>query len=239
VAMKGAVQASYNERLFSGGIRGFVHNARFHWLSRSVAEMNCELSSVLEIGCYDGKAIDFLPSRPLKYKGFDANYENALELAAAKWKECPNYEFSFATSAADLRLSVDERFDVAIAMETLEHIAPDLVEPYLAKIAHHLRGYFFVTVPNEKGPVFLLKWLIKRFVLRDRNVYSVSDVINHTFGRLHKVPRDEHKGFDYEKLVTHVARHFDIVSVSAIPLGFMPPYLSYGAGIIARSKRRL
>ena len=45
-------------------------------------------------------------------------------------------------------------------METFEHIPPELVCPYLKKLAKHLDGHFVITVPNEKG-IFSYKEIIK------------------------------------------------------------------------------
>ncbi len=64
---------------------------------------------------------------------------------------------------AELRQWVDgQRFDTALCLETLEHVPPDLLEPYVEEIAKATTGYFVVTVPNEKGPVFLAKYVVKR-----------------------------------------------------------------------------
>jgi len=198
--------------------------------------LGCKANAVLELGCYDGKAIEFLPHEPAVYKGYDANYESALELAAEKWRDRPSYKFYYATTPDDMVLGAHERFDIAIAMETLEHVPPEIVAPYLIKIAQHLDGYFFVTVPNEKGPVFLAKWLGKRVFTNDEDPYSFRDVFNHVTGRLSSVERNEHKGFDYGVLIDELANYFDIVSISALPLSLLPPYLSFGVAIVARSK---
>ena len=54
----------YNERLFSGGFRSKLHLARFRWLQSEIAKRKCRIDSVLELGCYDGKLIEFLPKKP-------------------------------------------------------------------------------------------------------------------------------------------------------------------------------
>lgn len=234
--MKSTAEASYNERLFSGGLRTFLHEARFHWLTKAITSLGCKADRVLELGCYDGRAIDFLPYKPSIYKGYDANYERALELAAAKWKNHPNFQFLFATTPEHMLLKDDERFDIAISMETLEHVPPSLVSPYLQKIALHLHGYIFITVPNEKGLAFFAKWLGKRIFTSDSNPYSLRDVFNHVTGRLNSVERNEHKGFDYALLLNEVAKHFDIVDTCSLPFAPVPSYLSFGIAIVGKSK---
>jgi hypothetical protein len=232
--MKSMCEAGYNERLFSGGFRRRLHLARFLWLRRELERLGCRYESVLELGCFDGKLLEFLPRPPRRYAGFDANWEGGLDLAVQKWRSHPQYAFAKACVPEDLVLENHERFDIAVIMETLEHVPPELVDGYLRKISAHTDGYLFITVPNEKGAVFLAKWLVKRFLSGDAEPYSPAELCNAALGRLHKVPRREHKGFDYAALVREVEKYFDIVSVSGHPLGFLPTGLCFGAGIVGK-----
>src|SRR5712692_4127618 len=191
----------YNERLFSGGIRSRLHFARFQWLSFEVTRRNCLTDSVLELGCFDGKLIDFLPRKPSRYIGFDANWEGGLDMAKARWADAPNFFFLQASSPDEMHLNSNDVFNIAVAMEIFEHVPPHMVDGYLRKIAQHLKGYFFVTVPNEKGITFLAKWLAKKILSKDAQHYTLSELANATLGRMHLVARQEHKGFDYESLV--------------------------------------
>jgi len=168
--------------------------------------------------------------------GFDANWEGGLDIARAKWKNEPNVAFQRVTSADEMQLSQKDVFQLAIAMETLEHVPPHLVDGYLQKIAQHLQGYFLVTVPNETGLVFLTKWLGKRLMGIEIQPYSFYELIQATLGRLHVVRRHEHKGFDYTALIANMARHFEIVEVSGHPFSFFPSRLCFSIGIIAKSK---
>lgn len=62
VAMKSQRDGhGYNERLFAGGLRGKLHNGRFHWFSTAVNQRGCATDAVLELGCFDGKLIEYLP----------------------------------------------------------------------------------------------------------------------------------------------------------------------------------
>ena len=228
----------YNERLFSGGLRSKLHFARFQWLSAEISKLNVPIESVLELGCFDGKLIDFLPSEPSRYVGFDANWEGGLELAKTRWANKPSFSFSQASSPEEMLLRDGEIFKIAVAMETLEHIHPQMVDGYLRKIAQHLEGYFFVTVPNEKGFVLLSKWIVKKLLSKDAEYYSPSELINAILGRMNLVARREHKGFDYDALITNIEQHFDILEVSGHPFGFLPHSLCFGIGIVAKSKIR-
>lgn len=64
--------AGYNDRLFSKVIRKFFNLARFHWAGKSLQKMGHSPQNVVEVGCFDGKLIGFLPKKPLRYVGYDA-----------------------------------------------------------------------------------------------------------------------------------------------------------------------
>lgn len=226
----------YNDRLFSGGIRSKLHFARFRWFLSEVTRRNCLTESILELGCFDGKLIDFIPNKPSRYIGFDANWEGGLDIAKAKWTDAPNFFFFQASSPDEMNLTSIDVFNIAVAMETLEHVPPQMVDGYLQKIAQHLRGYFFITIPNEKGIILLVKWLAKKILSKDAEHYTFSELVNATLGRMDLVDRREHKGFDYEALIKNIEKYFDVIDVSGHPLGFLPRSLCFGIGIVAKSK---
>src|SRR5260370_28172639 len=78
----------YNARLFSGGLRGRLHQARFHFLAEVTRDVPKD--TIFEIGCFDGKSITHLPKRPIEYVGADAGWEGGLAQARRLW---PQYEF--------------------------------------------------------------------------------------------------------------------------------------------------
>ena len=131
-------------------------------------------------------------------------------------------------------MNPEEDFDISIALETLEHAPPDLVNGYLRKMALHTRDCIFISVPNEKGIVFLAKWLSKRLYFGYASDYSAKELFYATIGRMDKIMRNEHKGFDYIALINEIRAYFEIIEVSSIPFGFLPPYLGYGIGIVAK-----
>ncbi|MDR5638510.1 MULTISPECIES: bifunctional 2-polyprenyl-6-hydroxyphenol methylase/3-demethylubiquinol 3-O-methyltransferase UbiG [unclassified Thermosynechococcus] len=231
---------SYNERLFSKGIRKHLHLARFQWVSSILLDLKVTQSdySILELGCYDGKLIDFLPVQPYRYVGFDANWEGGLDLAKKKYHNCHQFSFFECKSPEQMSLSSEDRFNMAVAMEIFEHIPESMVDAYLQKIKLHLNGFFFITVPNEKGIVFLAKFLTKKFLLNSKDCedYSFSDVINSTLGRLNFVERNQHKGFDYRLLINQIEKYFDVIGVFGLPFTFLPASFSFTIAIIAKSR---
>ncbi len=233
--MKKQSEFGYNERLFAGGLRGRLHHARFHWLATAVESSGVPSASVLELGCFDGKTIDFLPAFPQRYLGLDANWEGGLDLGRERWADASGCEFRACESPTEMGIE-DERFDIAVCMETLEHVPPELVEPYLAEIARVTTHRAFFTVPNEIGPVFAAKHLAK-VAFAEADDYRLAEYINATLGRSHRVARHEHKGFDYRTFVEQVGRHFEVLEVSGHPLGALPPLLNFGVGVVARPRR--
>ncbi|EDN70406.1 Ubiquinone biosynthesis O-methyl transferase [Beggiatoa sp. PS] len=225
----------YNERLFSSGFRKTLHLARFKWLTNCLTKLNCPYEYVIELGCFDGKTIEYLPSKPMRYMGIDANVEGGLDIAKEKWAQEKNFTFQYCLTPSDMKLE-NEQFDIAVCMETLEHVPPTLVKPYLEELSKVTKEYIFISIPNEKGLIFFLKYLVKKLIVGDVHSYTLSEFVNATLGRMNKVERNEHKGFDYQLLIKDVAKYFDIYEISGIPFNFLPLFLNFQIGIIGKKK---
>jgi SAM-dependent methyltransferase len=203
-------------------------------MTQAITKLGVRADSVLELGCYDGKLLDYLTPPPARYVGLDANWEGGLDLA---WRnrQTDNHEFRLCREPLEMALA-GEQFDVSVAMETLEHVPPDLVDPYLRELAVATRGYCFVTVPNEIGLLFIAKYLTKRLRGGDFAAYSAWELVNQTLGRTDRVARDEHKGFDYRRLKSAFTRHFDLVEFSGHPFAWLPAAGNFGIGMIGSPK---
>jgi hypothetical protein len=227
--------SSYNERLFQGGIRSRFHLARFHWLESSVRQFCPAFTSVIELGCYDGRAIYYLPKLPASYVGFDADWEQGLQLAEDQWSGHPAYWFHKCKVPEQMvSMLGNQTHDIAICLETLEHLPPQLVDPYMAVLSTATNKYAFLTVPNEKGLVFLAKYLAKR-LFGEVQPYSVRELLAATAGRMQHVTRDEHKGFDYQDVIRSAERYFAVVQVAGYPFPWLPLCMNFGVGIVAAS----
>lgn len=63
---------NYNERLFNGkNFRSNLHLARYTWLKKKIKQYNCPTDTVLELGCFDGKSLEFIEKAPGQYDGYD------------------------------------------------------------------------------------------------------------------------------------------------------------------------
>src|SRR6267143_4618192 len=148
----------YNERLFSGGVRAWFHLARFRWVADKVSQIDLFPLRVVELGCFDGRLVSVLS--PQKYVGFDADWEGGLSSAQNTYAQRDGIAFVKCQTPNDLRVPFMNP-NLFVSLETLEHILPGELEEYLRKLSELKCEYGLVTVPNEKGIVFLFKYLAK------------------------------------------------------------------------------
>lgn len=230
------ISNGYNNRLFSrAGLRRIYHLARFKWVRDKVAKLPWDLKLV-ELGCYDGRLLDTLGERVSEYVGIDANWEGGLDIAREKFADRSNVRLIHATDPTALSLLPDNHFNVAAALETLEHVPADLVGPYLDELGRITHGHLFVSVPNELGPIFLIKYLAKRLFYGAAESYRFAEVIAATMRRSDKVQRYDHKGFDYRDVVREVQARFEVLAVEGLPRTGLPPALSPTVAIYAKSR---
>ncbi|NTU70048.1 hypothetical protein HGB13_04535 [bacterium] len=235
------MKKSYNERLFNSGIRRWIHLARFEWLNKKCQVYSPSYEMVIELGCYDGRAIQYLPVMPKSYIGFDANWEGGVEMAC-KNDMYKRYIFRKCCSADEML--VDEGCDASlvISLETLEHVPGNLLIGYLQRISKVLNGYFIVTVPNEMGLVFLLKYLAKVMILDGgllrgkAREYALAEIYYATICKMDMVERNEHKGFDWRKLQCDFKKYFDILEVEGVQFPLLPLWMNTQIGFVMRSK---
>jgi SAM-dependent methyltransferase len=227
-------RVGYNERLFSGdAVRRYYHEARFKWADETIAGLFKRKSRFVEIGCFDGRLFDRIAPLASEYVGIDANWERGLDLARQKYAGRSDVILIQSGSPDSLAGFADRHFDCAISLETIEHMPPEIVELYLDQLARVTRGHVLISVPNELGLPFLAKYLGKAILYEGNQDYSFGEVIAATLGRSDRVARNEHKGFDYRRLVDSLSRRFDILAVEGLPALGLPPALSPTIGIVA------
>jgi hypothetical protein len=226
---------SYNELISQRGLRRFYHMARFDWVRDKVERHLDGDIRLVELGCFDGRLLDILGSRVAQYVGVDANWGGGLDIARARY--CGRDEATFIESSdpADFDRFGTGQFNLSAALETLEHVPPQLVPAFLDQLQRVTRGHLFVTVPNELGLVFLAKHLVRVLRFGAPHHYSPREVVAATFRQSDKVERNDHKGFDYRNIVAEVGKRFEIVAVEGIASLGLPPALSPTVGIIAKS----
>ncbi len=229
----------YNTRLFNKKkIRGRLHLSRYYWLQKKVFDYCPQLNSVIELGCFDGKTLDFLPNTNFYYEGYDANWEGGLDLGRENLKERGNCELFFCDNV-QLFQPKRSQFDISICMETLEHLPLEQLEPYIQQLAKYTGKYCFVTIPNEGGIVFLTKYFIKKVILRSvPEPYTTKEILLTVAGKMTRVKRNEggHKGFDYKETVELLSKYFSVESVEGIPFRYLSRKLNFTIGIVLKRK---
>lgn len=231
---------NYNNRLFSGhGFRSWLHVSRYLWLRKKLEQHSIKYSSVIELGCYDGKTINYLPYPPEKYEGYDANWEDGLIIFKTQWGNKPNYQSHLSDSIDDFN-SGNQKFDLVICMETLEHLPRKDVLFYLEKLSNSCDGYAIITIPNEIGLLFFVKHTVKLilsfFGKEDTEKYTLLEFIYQTLGMTNKVEQDEHKGFNYKNNILKIADYFEILAVEGTQFQLLPLFVSANIGIVCKKK---
>jgi 2-polyprenyl-3-methyl-5-hydroxy-6-metoxy-1,4-benzoquinol methylase len=226
---------SYNERLFSSGLRGLYHTLRYRWVADEIAKLKVDHARIVDLGCYDGKTVKFLKKPPAYYLGLDANWEDGLEIGRRLWADHPEVELVACRHPEDI--PARDPFDIGICMETMEHLPDDILTAYVQSLSQIVTGKLFITVPVERGPMFLMKYLAKSLTRsKGKAKYTIRDVFNLTFSRTNAVQRNEHKGFDERKLIKVLKQHFTIDRVCGVFPGIPLASANLTVGIIASPK---
>lgn len=109
-----------------------------------------EFERLIDVGCGDGRVLRELSEEYPSVDMIGVDYsERAIELANAL-----NPDLDFRTT--DIRtVDFESRFDIATAVEVLEHIPPDDLDSFVASISDTLvkDGSFIATVPHSNTSV--------------------------------------------------------------------------------------
>ena len=225
---------TYNERFFSRSrLRSFYHLARFRWFSKLASSGRIDTETLLELGCFDGRLLDYCRRKPSRYVGIDANWAEGLTEARGKFQGDPTIVLVESNSPAVLSLLPTASFNTVVALETLEHLPPETINAYIDELARVVRGHFVFSIPNERGAVFLAKYAAKGLLYGDEDHYTTSEAFYATIDRLDRVEREYHKGFDYELLISDVAKRLPIKSIVGLPFSWLSPHLNLTVAVIA------
>jgi len=163
----------------------------------------------------------------MRYYGFDAGWEGCVHKAREKFHNKRQFSFTISSSPSDLKILNRESATLVLALETLEHIPPEILDEYLRKLYEIMmpNAYFIITVPNEKGLIFFFKYVIKSLIYGDAYAMTLKEFCAAIFGKTVLIERGTHKGFDWESLVDQLERYYNIVKVEGIQVKYLPPGL--------------
>lgn len=227
----------YNTRLFTRGtLRPYFHHRRYFWLRKQLDKLHLEPKRVIELGCFDAKSLHFFPSFPERYLGLDANWEGGLELGRTMWRNDPRVELQLCEKPDEIHLRNGERFDLGIGMEVFEYLPDEWLEGYLETLGRLIDGYFFISVPVERGLPFAIRYLGKAVLGFNRFSLTPVEFCNLVLGRTDRVAHEGHKGFDDRQFLRVLGRYFDILGVVGLFPGFGPRSLNFQLALIAHSR---
>jgi hypothetical protein len=234
------LEQAYENQIFSRGkLRASLHLRRFHWLVGQIRRAGYTRITAVDLGCSDGRIVEMIEAggvQVTRYQGFDANWHKCIVFAREKFATRP--ELSFTICKVPEEMHPEAHAQIGICMETLEHAPPECVDGYLAILQRTVTDLMFITVPVERGPIFVAKHAAKQVLgINDQEFRSIwsRDFWNQALGRMDRVPRHQHRGFDDRDFVRAVARHFEIISVKGL---FLPGFtvLNPNIGIVCRPR---
>lgn len=237
---------SYTDRLFKEGstLTRFSHQARAKkTLTLIRASGKSTFNRVLDYGCADGWFLKALYDKGMTRQGIGVDInDDDLAKSRALFADTPAFQFIKTT---ELSPDLERKFDLAVCLETLEHVADSRVA--LANI-HRLctpDATILLSVPIEVGTSLLMK-MTGRYLtgLRDKTYrfynseepYSFREAIEagvfwstknlKCTHNVAEISHRGHKGFDYRALRSLVQAHFDILSTDFSPFPLTKQFLN-------------
>lgn len=201
----------------------------------------------------------------LRLTGQQPDTEGAWSGNDTIWRTCLDLNRILLYGRADATLSrnVQRRVihiaDAVIAGQGDGPLAPEALELGLLLAANnaaamdlvgaYLLGYEPARIPLVGRAFGLGDWPLATFAATDVRVSGLKrllgmkddpfrgrEFLNSVLGRLSRVERREHKGFDDRALVDGVRKYFDVVSISGVFPGLPVRSLNLTIGVIARTK---
>ncbi len=237
---------SYTDRLFKEGsaLTRFSHHARAEkTLSLIRASGKTKFNRVLDYGCADGWFLKALYDNAMSEQGIGVDInDDDLAKSRALFADIPSFQFIKTT---ELTPDLDGTFDLAVCLETLEHVADSKIA--LENI-HRLcapEATVLLSVPIEVGTSLLMK-ITGRYLtgLRDKTYRFYNDEEPYSFREaieagvfwntknlkcshnVAEIAHRGHKGFDYRKLRERVKAYFEILSTDFSPFPFTRQFLN-------------
>lgn len=219
----------------------FLHRTRYKHLislfTQIAARDPSRTLNVVDIGCANAKAFNILNTRfKINYIGIDLDKEQ-IGAAQNRYSEYKNFRVindSIANHYDKLKGA-----DVVIALESLEHIPENIVVRLVEQIALAKPEAFMCSVPNEVGPIVLLK-NIGSFLtgyMRHKE-YKWKETLHAGLFNLDKVETHGtgHKGFDWRWLAQTIRHNMNITKIQTNPFNGLPKTFSFSIIFICLRK---
>lgn len=210
----------------------FLHGIRYKRLlsvfTRLAEKYPDRALKVVDIGCAHAKSFEILNDRfDIAYTGIELDGTFA-EIARERHGAKSNFRI-INDSVANHYVELSGA-DVILALETLEHIPEHVVVRLIEQIAAARPKVFFCSVPNEVGPIVLIKNLGSLLTGYMRHTeYRWRETFHASLFNLDKVEAHGtgHKGFDWRWLAQTIRHNMKISRIHASPFDWLPKTLSF------------
>ena len=217
----------------------FLHSIRFKYLVNLFNQLTkdnpSKIFKVVDIGCAHAKNFDILNSQfKISYLGIEIGKESC-EVAQERYGHHEN--FRIINDSIEHHTKEFLNVDVIIALETMEHIPEHVVVKVIEKIGLAKPTAFICSVPNEVGPIVLIK-NIGSFLtgyMRHKE-YTWSETFHAGFYNLDKVGLHDtgHKGFDWRWLAQTIRHNMRISKIYSSPFAWLPKTFSFSIIFISK-----
>jgi len=211
----------------------FLHQQRFRALAREVRAISLPRPiRVLDLGAGPAKAFEVLDRiASIDYTGIDTNI-NFFQFATSRYGQANNFRMFNASFLDETFLASLGHFDLAFALETMEHIGPCAAESLARTMINLGVEKFICSVPIETGPPVALKNIGSLLCGYGRHIeYSFADTWWAALGRLDKVRAHDggHRGFDWRELSSMLSIYYPRKKASLLPFSHLPAWLNTSA----------
>ncbi len=230
--VQGEGKTKYERNQNFNPLVSFLHGVRYKHLNdlfvRLAAKYPDRPLRVVDIGCAHAKNFGLLNERfNIEYVGIELEKEYA-DTAQARYGECSN--FRVINDTIENHYGELSNTDVVIALETLEHIPEHIVVRVVEQISLAKPKAFICSVPNEVGPIVLVKnfgSLLTGYI-RHRE-YKWSETMYAGLFNFDRVETHStgHKGFDWRWLAQTIRYNMKISHTYSNPLPWLPKTLSF------------
>ena len=228
------------------------HGSRFRLARELVAPFAGQ--RLLDYGCGDGTFLSLVLDLFPEAVGADVAADQLAD-CAERFQDAHGVSF-IPTSALDAP-SHQQRYDIVVCMEVLEHCPDDIQAAVLDRIVRVTRagGAVVISVPIEIGPTLVAKQAARGLVAlagvsdyASRERYRLSELAHLCFaGSTTVIPRDEyagedgsrftgHKGFNWRRLERSIAARFAIERRLFSPMPVLGAWLNSQVWFVCRTR---
>ena len=218
-----------------------LHSTRYKNLKEILQKLSKETPriKIVDVGCGDCTSYKVISELGLDFEFFGVELaEGFVEIAEKRYGKNPN--FSIVCDSIENRFEAFDNADIVIGLETFEHIPDPIVVRILEAIGKSNCKYLYITVPNEIGPILLIK-NVGSFLMGYRRYqeYTWKETLALTFYDLDAVERHTvwHKGFDWRWLAHTIRQNLKITRMTKSPTNLIPKFLSPSIGFVCRNDK--